>query len=748
MPTDDQSVNERLNDQAPPQPPPASGGGGLGLAKADPKPSPAESRQKSDSFNKALVGGPPAWDDPNILGDSIAIEDDGKRKLVNYLLNVWENAKSDKDSNGVNSDMLKCLNMFQGQYEHDELMNLKIKNAPLVYLPLSEHKVHTLESWVSEFFTNADNLISLKPTPVPEMENDIVQMTVEETMSDIVDAAMSAGVLPPPDMVQEYAKLKRPQIERRIMDEAQDRAMRMEKVLKDDLVAGDWTNQVLQLISYCCIYGTAGMRCPVIKRDKVHTWKGGKVSVMDRLRRSFEVISPLDLYPAAGMVDENGGDLCVRVRYFPQDLAKMRGTANWHDEAINRILEFGNVGVELEASIDDIAKTILKQDGTLQPNRKILEGFEFWGQVSGDMLVGFGITRDANNKKIKDSNNDWYDIQAIVIQSEVLYCRILRDGESRPISICRCYNNPGSFWGRSPLQILEPIQRMCNACARNICTNMGFASGPQVVVDLATLSPKDDLRMRPLKVWVGRSSIATNNTSKPIDTFNVPSLASELTNVLNFFMRMGDELTGIPAYANGTDAATGASRTATGLSMLLGAANRGVKHIVYNFNHTTEECVRRLYWWHMEYNPDESVKGDVDINILGMNQFVSKTSEATERLNLLARISQDPRMAQLQSPEELCRMLREIAPGFNLEPDALAPDLNTLRQRLHEQQEQQQMQAAMQQEMMAQAAAQERPVQRGGGGPQDALSADRHLEAGAETTPTGQPSRPKIGGEV
>ena len=222
---------------------------------------------------------------------------------------------------------------------------------------------------------------------------------------------------------------------------------------------------------------------------------------------------------------------------------------------------------------------------------------------------------------------------------------------------------------------------MCNATTRNLLVNMGFSAAPQAAMDDASrLHPIDNGKAFPAKTWAFLNE--GNSNQRPINFWNIPSVAKELIEIFSFYMRLADEITGIPAFANGTDAAVGAARTATGLNMLFGAANRGIKKIIGNIDEMFKSCVMRLYWWHMRYSRDDSIKGDISVEVCGVRQFTLREQLAQKQLELLKVVGQDQRIQQLQTPHDLARMLRDIATGFDLDPDCIAPTSDELDHRI------------------------------------------------------------------
>lgn len=705
--------------------------------------------------NEAYAGVPQS-DDPKVLeeGGDHKVDEEVRSKMACYLCGVWQKAVDDKHTNGIDLDLLSCLNQFDSKYEISEAQELDARGFPKVYFPLSEHKVHTAIAWIDEFFTNGKSLINIRPTPSPETENDVVALTVRKVLADILAQVQQTGQMPPPAMVEKYASMVRSLIEPQVEDAARSRALKMEKQIQDDLVEGKWGERMHDLIGLACVYGTAGFRSPVIKLKERMVWDNGKVSTKTRVYRTFEAVSPFDMFPAAGCTDTQHGDLCVRVRYNPIELAKMREAPGWSKDAIEEILTcYGQTGLHLPVAADDERRRLTKQNSSNYAINTI-EAFEYWGSVSGEMLREIGITkygRKDHEKDIADTAYDWYPANAVVAGGKVLYCRVMEEWESRPIDAVKFYDVPNSFWGRGVLQKIRSLQKICNAAGRSLVTNMGYASGPQGIVDLNMLAPGDDLKIRPWKIWQVRRNATNLGNGKPVEFFSIDSHAKEMVEVFDYFQREADELTGIPAYANGTDAATGAARTATGLNLLMGQANRGIKKVIGNFDELTGKAMEHLYQWHMMYNPDDSIKGDITIEVLGLRYFVTKTSRANDILNLVNVITQNPALAQIPGAERLCRLLQEVGIAMDLGANSLAPGSEELARRQEEAR-----QAAMQQQAQAQAAAEQeqrrqmemerakRPQEITGG-----QAPEGEVEVGL--TPTGRPQyapRPPQGGEA
>lgn len=686
---------------------------GLGLSD---KPSFLKTPKSSNSAYAGVMQD----DDTEIMdidGDQETTEI-AKRNLAGHIQTVFDSNKSLRETNGVDEDLAKRLRQMNGQYDPEDEADLIAKNQPRVYINISAHKQRTLVAWLTEFFSDSEKSFYIKPSPVPEMSPEVIQTAVERTMQDWLKEFAETGQPPSEDVIFQYAAMMRERVQRELEDEAKIRGGKMDRQLKDDFVEGRWGKPIDNFLNMFAAYGTCGFRSPVIRMRKTPVYEKTKygMRVIDKARlvREGEAISPWDLFPSNGQTDAQDGDLCVRVRYSPKELRQLVKLPCYYEDNILSILsDCGQSGVYVRVTSDTERERLEKKDDSALKDRKILEGVEYWGQASGEMLIGMGVTRTPDKTPIKA--DEWYEVNAILMDGKIIYCRVMDSDEERPIDIAHVFTKAGSFWGEGPLQVCDHIQRLCNATTRNLLVNMGFSSGPQAAMDDASrLHPMDDGRARPNKTWAFMNN--GNSAQRPINFWNIPSVAKELIEIFTFYMRLADELTGIPAFSNGTDAAVGAARTKGGLEMLFGAANRGIKKIVANMDEMMKSCIMRLYWWHMRYNRDESIKGDIRVEVCGVRQFTLRESLAQRHLQLLTAVGQDQRIQQLQTPQELSRMLRDIAVGFELDPDCLAPSSDELERRIEKAkaEAQQQMEAqlkAMQMQAQQQQGGQPQPQQ-------------------------------------
>jgi hypothetical protein len=191
-----------------------------------------------------------------------------------------------------------------------------------------------------------------------------------------------------------------------------------------------------------------------------------------------------------------------------------------------------------------------------------------------------------------------------------------------------------------------------------------------------------------------------------------------LLNVFQFCMKQADEVTGIPNYVYGGQASGGAGRTASGLSMLMDNAAKGIKSAISSVDIVVSSIVQRLYVHNMLYDPDMSCKGDFKVVAKGAMGLVAK-EQLQMRRNEFLQATANPVDLQIVGPKGRAYLLREVAASLQMDTDKLVPTTEMLEFKEEQMQEMQAQQMAQQQQQQLAAPAAQDPAGNPAGG-QDA----------------------------
>ena len=425
------------------------------------------------------------------------------------------------------------------------------------------------------------------------------------------------------------------------------------------------------------------LKGPIVRKRVQLKWKRGvdpttqqpgawqAVPVSD-YKFEFERVNPLAFYPSPNTCRPDRGYVIERHKMSREDLYSLIGVDGFDSAAIQKVLEeYGLGGLRNWLSVDSEEQQALGNltDLSSDPAAPI-EALEFYGSVQGKLLLEWGMAPD----KVPDPVAE-YRANVWVIGAYVIRATLNTDPLGRtPYSVSSWEKLPGSFWGIGPAELMTDVSAVCNATARALVNNMGIASGPQVTVNTDRLAEGENITsMFPWKLWQTKNDPMANDSSQPIAFFQPQSNAQELLGVYEKFTTIADEVTSIPRYMMGDSQVGGAGRTAAGLSMLMNAANKGIKNVANNIDtDLIVPTVERVYYFLMLYDEDQTIKGDAQIRARGASGLMLKELLNQRRLEFLQIIS-NPIDAQLIGPDRRAVILREIGKGLEFPIDDIVP---------------------------------------------------------------------------
>jgi hypothetical protein len=138
------------------------------------------------------------------------------------------------------------------------------------------------------------------------------------------------------------------------------------------------------------------------------------------------------------------------------------------------------------------------------------------------------------------------------------------------------------------------------------------------------------------------------------------------------FRQLADEQTGLPSYSHGQTGVQSMTRTASGMSMLLGAASLNIKTVVKNLDDFLLKPLGQAYFqWNMQFfEGDLNVKGDLEIKAMGTNSLMQKEVRS-QRLTMFLQTAQNPAIAPFV---KMSKLISELAYSLDLDPDELLND--------------------------------------------------------------------------
>jgi hypothetical protein len=614
-------------------------------------------RQEKEAADRALQE---RQNQPVILG------------LTGYLRQCWDVAEMAKRP--IEQIMLRAMRQRNGEYDADKLQQIRSQGGSEIYMMITEVKCRAAESWLRDILLEGGGPPwDLDATPIPDLspaQSAEVQGAFAEKVLEIVQ---NTGMAPSKQQMMELREMVSQDYRFAVLRQTQIRADRMKTKIEDQFAQGGWNTAFNDFITDLVTFPAAFIKGPIVRRQRALGWKttSGRTQVeaIERLGPEYERVDPFRIYPEPGISTLNEGYVFEHHRLSRTELSDLIGVPGYDDDAIRKVLEIGNgqswINEDVELQKDEEER---KYYSYMRPTTEF-DALEFWGKVSGKMLIEWGMTED----EVPDPARE-YDANVWIVGNYVIKAVLNYDplGE-KPYSKTSFIKCPGAFWGKGIPEIIEDLQGVCNAAARALVNNMGIASGPQVEVNLERIPANEDItQLSPWKIWQTVNDPV--GSSAPAIRFTQPdSRASELMAVYEKFSRLADDHSGIPAYVYGDLNVQGAGRTSSGLSMLMGAAGKGIRQVVMHIDSDiVKPIVERQFVYNMRYDEDESIKGDVEVVAKGAINLAVKETVNVRRIEFL-NATANPFDIEIIGRDGRAAILREVAKGLQMPVDDVVP---------------------------------------------------------------------------
>jgi hypothetical protein len=151
-----------------------------------------------------------------------------------------------------------------------------------------------------------------------------------------------------------------------------------------------------------------------------------------------------------------------------------------------------------------------------------------------------------------------------------------------------------------------------------------------------------------------------------------PNVAQENMQLFDKARVLADESTGFPSFAHGQTGIQGVGRTASGISMLMGAANGSIRTVVKNVDdYLLAPMGRAFFSFNMQFDFDSSIKGDLEVKASGTESLMANEVRS-QRLMQFLGVVQNPVLAPFAKMDFI---IREIAKSMDLDPDKVTNSL-------------------------------------------------------------------------
>jgi hypothetical protein len=626
--------------------------------------------------------------------DESSTEDHGvDTGLGSYIRRQWERNRRAKHE--INYRLLMCLRARKGEYSIVEMQKiLAYGAADPVYLKLTGTKSRAASSWIRDILLPASDTEKpwrIHPGPIPDLPDDLRQAIMQEHLPQAMQSLAMQGITLKEDEMFEFRQKIEDQVLHKMTEVATTACKNAELKIEDKFAKGEWKTALNEFIEDFVTYPFAVIKGPYYQKKRILKWVNGKPTPEDETHLCYRRVSPFDIFysPYARNIQE--GNLIERLRYTQETLFDLIGVPGYREEHIRSVLELHKYGNLRDWIWEDFERDYLENNSPyFLSDRDTIDGLHFWGYVKGQDLITWGY----KGKDVKDEMA-MYPVDAILVGKHVIRCEINNNPMHWRPYHSACWDKvPGSLVGVSLPEQMEDHQRIVNATCRSLMQNLALSSGPQAMVLTDMLAEGENItNIFPGKIWQMRSSM-TGNSGKPVEFFQPEINSVELMNVLNAFEQKTDDVTNVPRYSYGNEKIGGAGSTATGLSMLMNSAAKGIRRAIASIDsEIIQPVVMQTFTDIMQNDPDPNIKGDIRVVADGSAAILIKEQLQQNQKDFL-QLTSNPVDMQILGMKGRARLLKDIAQEMGLDPLLMPTDQELDAQDQQAQQQQQQMHEA------------------------------------------------------
>ena len=304
----------------------------------------------------------------------------------------------------------------------------------------------------------------------------------------------------------------------------------------------------------------------------------------------------------------------------------------------------------------------MEDDDSISSESERWEVLEFWGYVDKEVLEENGI-------KIPKELQDLYEISANIwtVNGRVIRCVLNPFKPARiPYYAVPFEHNPYSFFGVGIAENMDDTQTLMNGFMRMAVDNAVLSGNLLIEIDETNLVPGQDMSVHPHGKVFRRQGGAF--TGQAIFGTKFPNVAGENMQLFDKARVLADESTGFPSFAHGQTGIQGVGRTASGISMLMSAANGSIRTVVKNVDdYLISPLGKAFFSFNMQFDFDESIRGDLEVKASGTESLMANEVRS-QRLMQFLQVAQNPVLAPFAKMDYI---IREIAKSMDLDPDKI-----------------------------------------------------------------------------
>jgi hypothetical protein len=590
----------------------------------------------------------------------------------------------------IEDEWLMDLRQYNGQYEPDVIARLDSQGArSKVFVGLTRTKVMAAYSRIVDLmFQASDTYFGIRPTPRPTIDPMKAMQMRQQAMQEVA----AASGMPTADGMNDLVTARMEELEPMFLDAekqiAEEASKEMTIDILDQLTEANADQKIKSAIMEACIFGSGAIKSGTVSIDRSQSYSkvvnemgesGFTLSMIEKVVPDIESVSIFDLYPDPYCTNLRDCDGLFRRHILTKrQLRELKDLPGFDSEEIEEVIRTQRKGDHTEETHERTRREISGVNDQGESRR--YEVLEYWGCIDGQDLQDYGVDLDEDTDLTQQFDSNVWLLSGKVIKIQLNPVM----GYKIPYQIFPYERSPHQFWGTGVPKMMRDSQSTMNAATRIYLDNMALSSGPMLEVNSDLLAAGEDpTDIHPWRVFLREGG---DGTMPAVRFFQPIANANGLTSIIDIFRRFADETTSLPSYTHGEQTKS-LNKTATGISMLMGAANVALKSTIKNLDDfLVRPMVESLFHFNMQYGTNEKSKGDLKVIARGSTALIQKEVQSQRLLQFMSLLGSPEDQMLVNRPQ----LLKQIAESMDIDPEAFMKSEEEINAEIQQQQAQQQ----------------------------------------------------------
>ena len=597
-------------------------------------------------------------------------------KFVKEKYNKAETARRSDEERWI-----QAYRNYRGLYNPDVQFTSTEKSR--VFVKVTKTKVLAAYGQLVEVLFGANRFpLGINPTVLPEGVEDTVSLEtnpqLKEAIGDTETAATEENQLKPGETMPEFNERVGPlKDDLSAVEEDLDfkpakspsavqfhpamiAAKKMEKKIHDQLEESNAKKQLRAAAFEAALFGTGIMKGPFAVDKEYPNWnEEGEYEPVFKTVPQTSNVSIWNFYPDPDANNMDEAEYVIeRHKMSRSQLRALKRRPFFRENAIDKALDMGeNYDKEWwEHAMDESNEDDYSQR---------FEVLEFWGFVDREIIEEHDVDIPKELKDVEQlSVNVWLCNGCVLRLVMNPFTPAYLPYYATPYEM-----NPYNIFGVGIAENMDDTQTLMNGFMRMSVDNAALSGNLLIEVDETNLVPGQDLTVYPGKVFRRQGGAP----GQGIFGTKFPNVSNENMQMFDKARVLADESTGFPSFAHGQTGIQGVGRTASGISMLMNAANGSIRNVIKNVDdYLLGPLGKAFFSFNMQFDFDPEIKGDLEVKAQGTESLMMNEVRSQRLMQFMQTVS-NPALAPFARMDYI---VREIAKSMDLDPDKVGNSMS------------------------------------------------------------------------